>query len=89
MNRTGDCFRTLELDQVPETHDFDLGLGQIHIRLRLVVERMGLGVVKPFTGSVQFLEDVLHHAEVFVHSHLAVVLPTALVGDFTVRRSCP
>jgi hypothetical protein len=45
------------------------------------VERVGFGVVEPFAGGVEFLEDVFHHAEFLVHAHLAVVLPAALVGD--------
>ena len=36
--------------------------------------------MEPFSGSVEFLEDVLHHTEFLVHPHLAVVLPAALIG---------
>ena len=60
--------REQKFDQMTETHDFDNGFRQVHIWLRLVVERMGLGVVKPFTDSIQFLENVLHHSKITVHA---------------------
>jgi hypothetical protein len=76
--------RTLELDEVAETDDFDVGLREIHGGLGLEVERAGLRVVEPLAGGIEFLEDVLHHAELRVHAHLAVVLPAAFVGDASI-----
>ena len=36
--------------------------------------------MEPLAGSVELLEDVFHHAMIFVHPHLAVVLPAAFIG---------
>ena len=76
----GLLLRAGELDQMPQADDFHFRLGQIGSRLRQEIQRRGLAIVEPLAGGVEFLKDIFHHAEILVHTHLAVVLPAALVG---------
>jgi hypothetical protein len=77
-------FRALELDKVRQFHHLDRDAFQIHANRGFVVKRAGFRVVEPFAGRIEFLKDVLHHAKLLVHAHLAVVLPAAFVGDGTI-----
>ena len=75
----------LELDQVAQPHHLDRRAREVHTGRRLVVEPVRLRVMEPLAGRIELFKDVLHHAQVLVHAHLAVVLPATLVGHVAVR----
>ena len=86
----GDVFhgllvRAVEFHQMPQADDFHFRSGQVGSGFGEKIQRRGLAVVEPLAGGVEFLEDVFHHAEILVHAHLTVVLPTALIGDISRR----
>ena len=76
----GLLLRAGELDQMPQADDFHFSLGQISSLLGQEIQRGCLVVVEPLAGGVEFLEDIFHHAKILVHTHLPIVLPSALVG---------
>ena len=81
----GRIFRPVKLNQVRQTHHFDLRFRQIHTRFRLIIELVFLGIMKPLTGSIELFADVFHHAKFSMHTHLTIVLPTAFVSHRAIR----
>ena len=80
-----DVFCAVQLDQMTQTHHFDVSRFQVQTGGRKEVKRTGLGVVEPLAGGVQFLKDVFHHAIGVVHPEAAVVLPAAFIRQRSVR----
>ena len=70
---------------MPQPHRFHHCIVQVDPLRRIEVERVGIAVVVPFAGRVEFLEDVLDIPIFRVHPHLAVVLPAAFITQGAVR----
>ena len=75
----GILLATQHLDEVRQDGGLNLCVFEICFFSWEVVEGVCLGIMKPLSGGIELLEDVFYKAMGFVHAHLAVVLPAALI----------
>ena len=76
----GIALTPLKLNKMLQLSYFHFGIGQLHSRLRVVVQGVRLAVVIPLAGVIKLFKDVLYKAMQLMHSHSAIVLPAPLVG---------
>ena len=80
----GRFFIALEFYQITKPYRLHQRHLEINPGRRIKVKRVGFPVEKPFARRVEFLENILHETIFLMGSTIAVHLPTAFLGYFTV-----
>ena len=70
---------------MPQPHRFHHRVVQVCSWRWIEIQRVGIGIMVPFAGRVEFLEDVLDVPIIRVHPHLAIVLPATFIAQRAVR----
>ncbi len=73
----GRGFAAVELNEVFQADNLNMGIVDVHFRIRHVVNLAGQSVVIPFARFVQLFLDILYKTVNRVHARRTVVLPAA------------
>jgi len=69
------CLVAAKFNERPQACRLDDGFLQIESGWWIKIQRVRFGIQKPFTGRVQFLEDVFDKTDFFMRRSAAIVLP--------------